>query len=175
MAASTREDPKFFDKFRKAALRSGPRVNAPADNRAGERHLESIYELNKRIMHIDLQTRALAKAKDRQDALLPLLKATARQINGFMREFKAFKEARPEQAAEYERRFGGYAEQFSAMKPEKGKEILEQCLAERQHVLPAAKAPEPTREPILPAAKEPDPTREPEVPQLVLKRDDWQQ
>ena len=64
-------------------------------------------------------------------------------------------------AEDYERRFGGYAEQFAAMKPEKGGALLDQCRAERQGKKPAP---------------EKEPEREADAPQLVLKRDDyWQQ
>ena len=90
-----------------------------------------------------------------------MVKTAARELKNFMRDFKTAKEKNPGMAGEYERRFGGYAEQFSAMKPEKGGAILELCRTERRPQQPTA---------------EKELEREADVPQLVLKRDDdWQQ
>ena len=163
LAASVREDPKFFEKLRRAAKRQGPKQPGPADDQKAEAHYRALHDLGKRLVNLELHAKAIAQAKERREPVSPLLKTAAKELKGFMRDFKANKEARPELAAEYDRRFGGYAEQFAAMKPEKGGELLDQCRAERQ-----------SRQ----AAREPAPERqaEPEAPQLVLRRPDpWDQ
>lgn len=161
LAASVGENSYFFEKLRKTARRDGPIQKAPADEKAAESHYRTVHDLGKRLVNLELHAKAIAKAKNNKEPVSPLLKTAGRELRNFLRDLKTAKEADPEMAGEYERRFGGWAEQFSAMKPEKGGAILELCRAERRPQAPTA---------------EKEPEREADVPQLVLKRDDnWQQ
>lgn len=161
LAASVGENSYFFDKLRKNAKRPGKAQKAPEDDRAAEAHYRRIHDLGKRLVNLELHAKAIAKAKNNHEPVSPLLKSAAKELKSFLRDFKTAKEENPELAGDYERRFGGYAEQFSAMKPEKGSAILDLCRTERRPRQPAA---------------EQDPEREAEAPQLVLKRgDNWQQ
>lgn len=157
LAASVGENSYFFEKLRKTARRDGPVQKAPADEKAAETHYRTVHDLSKRLVNLELQAKAIAKARERKEPVSPLVKTAARELKNFMRDFKTAKEKNPGMAGEYDRRFGGYAEQFSAMKPEKGQAVLDLCRAERQ-----VRKPDPEKEP----------ERELEVPQLVLKRDD---
>ncbi|MBR6108564.1 MAG: hypothetical protein IKQ36_02395 [Clostridia bacterium] len=69
-------------------------------------------------------------------------------MKNFMRELKACRHSLPEMNAEYERLFGGYAENFARLPLTKGSEILEKCHAER------------------------DPAAAPDLPQRVIRRED---
>ena len=158
LAASVGENSSFFEKLRKIAKRPGMAQKAPADDKAAETHYRRVHDLGKRLVNLELHAKAIAKARERQEPVSPLLKTAARELKGFLRDYKAAREENPEMVGEYERRFGGWAEQFSAMKPEKGQAILDQCRAERQARKPAA---------------ETEPERETDAPQLVLKRDDY--
>ena len=60
-------------------------------------------------------------------------------------------------AQELDRLFGGWAEQFAAIKPEKGGDILEKIRAGKQ---PQAEARQ---------------EAEADAPQLVLRRNEWEQ
>ena len=157
LAASVGENSYFFEKLRKLAKRPGAAQKPPADDRAAETHYRTVHDLSKRLVNLELQAKAIAKARERKEPVSPLVKTAARELKNFMRDFKTAKEKNPGMAREYDRRFGGYAEQFSAMKPEKGQAVLDLCRAERQ-----VRKPDPEKEP----------ERELEVPQLVLKRDD---
>ena len=162
MAAMFREDPKYFDRLRRAAKRPGRMLRAPEDNGVAERHYRTVHDLNKRLVNLELHTRALAAAEQKNEKHTPLLKTAAREIKLFLKELKAGKEARPEMAQELDRLFGGWAEQFAAIKPEKGQEILNKCQAEQN----------PERQPGARQAKNP----EAEAPQLVLRRrENWEQ
>lgn len=158
LAASVGQNSNFFEKLRKAAKRPGEAQKAPADDKAAQTHYRRIHDLGKRLVNLELHAKAIARAKEKQEPVSPLVKTAARELKRFLREFKTSKEESPEMAGEYERRFGGWAEQFSAMKPEKGQAILDQCRTERQARKPAA---------------ETEPERETDAPQLVLKRDDY--
>ncbi len=161
LAASVGENSYFFEKLRKTARRDGPVQKAPADEKAAETHYRTVRDLGKRLVNLELHAKAIAKARERKEPVSPLVKTAARELKNFMRDFKTAKEKNPGMAGEYDRRFGGYAEQFSAMKPEKGGAILELCRTERRPQQPTA---------------EKELEREADVPQLVLKRDDdWQQ
>ena len=161
LAASVREDPGFFEKLRAAAKRAGPAQKHELDEQTAEAHYRTLRDLGRRLVNLELHAKAIARAKERQEPVSPLLRIASKELKRFMREFKAAGEARPELAGEYERRFGGWAAQFAAMKPEKGSAILEQCRAERRPEEPA---------------REKEPEREADAPQLVLKREDhWQQ
>lgn len=161
LAASLREDPRFFEKLRKAAGRNGTMQKAPEDEGAAERRDRTIHGLNRRLVNLELHARALARAEQTRETVSPLLRTAAKELTRFMREFKAAKEALPEMPGEIERRFGGWAEQFAAMKPEKGGSLLAKCRTERESA--------PERPATVKAA-------EAEAPQLVLKRDDpWDQ
>jgi hypothetical protein len=161
LAASVGENSYFFEKLRKTARRDGPVQKAPADEKAAETHYRTVRDLGKRLVNLELHAKAIAKAKNNNEPISPLLKTAGRELRDFLRDFKTAKEADPEMAGEYERRFGGWADQFSAMKPEKGGAILELCRTERRPQQPTA---------------EKELEREADVPQLVLKRDDdWQQ
>lgn len=165
LAASLREDLRFFEKLRKAAGRNGPMQKAPEDEGAAERRDRTIHGLNRRLVNLELHARALARAEQTREPVSPLLRTAAKELTRFMREFKAAKEALPEMPGEIERRFGGWAELFAAMKPEKGGSLLAKCRTERESAPQAA----PERPATVKAA-------EAEAPQLVLKRDDpWDQ
>ena len=157
LAASVGENSYFFEKLRKLAKRPGAAQKPPADDRAAETHYRTVHDLSKRLVNLELQAKAIAKARERKEPVSPLVKTAARELKNFMRDFKTAKEKNPGMAGEYDRRFGGYAEQFSAMKPETGQAVLDLCRSERQ-----VRKPDPEKEP----------ERELEVPQLVLKRDD---
>ena len=105
-------------------------------------------------MNVELHTKTLAAAEAGTERLL---KTAARELKGFFKDFKAAKEALPEMAGEYERLFGGWAEKLSAIKPEKGGDILEKLRAGKQ---PQAEARQ---------------EAEADAPQLVLRRNEWEQ
>jgi hypothetical protein len=158
LAASVQEDPRFFEKLRAAAKRNGTGDWPVRDQPASEAHFRSVQALNWRLVHLELHAKALARATERREPVASLMKTAAREIKGFLQDFRRAKEVHSECSEEYEREFGGYAEQLSAMKPVKGRAILDLYRAERQ--------PKPIE------AAEDAPKREPEVPQLVLKRED---
>jgi hypothetical protein len=158
LAASVQEDPRFFEKLRAAAKRNGTGAWPVRDQPASEAHFRSVQALNWRLVHLELHAKALARATERREPVASLMKTAAREIKGFLQDFRRAKEVHSERSEEYEREFGGYAEQLSAMKPVKGRAILDLYRAERQ--------PKPIE------AAEDAPKREPEVPQLVLKRED---
>ena len=158
LAASVQEDPRFFEKLRAAAKRNGTGARPVRDQPASEAHFRSVQALNWRLVHLELHAKALARATERREPVASLMKTAAREIKGFLQDFRRAKEVHSECSEEYEREFGGYAEQLSAMKPVKGRAILDLYRAERQ--------PKPRE------AAEDAPKREPEVPQLVLKRED---
>jgi hypothetical protein len=161
LAASVGENSYFFEKLRKTAKRPGRAQKAPEDDKSAEAHYRRVHDLGKRLVNLELHAKAIARAKNNKEPVSPLLKTAARELKNFLRDFKTAKEEAPEMAGDYERRFGGWAEQFSAMKPEKGSAILDLCRAERRPKQPTA---------------EREPEREAEAPLLVLKRDDnWQQ
>lgn len=158
LAASVQEDPRFFEKLRAAAKRNGTGAWPVRDQPASEAHFRSVQALNWRLVHLELHAKALARATERREPVASLMKTAAREIKGFLQDFRRAKEVHSECSEEYEREFGGYVEQLSAMKPVKGRAILDLYRAERQ--------PKPRE------AAEDAPKREPEVPQLVLKRED---
>ena len=158
LAASVQEDPRFFEKLRAAAKRSGTRLRAVPGQRASETHYRTVCALNQRLVNLELHAKAIARAAERREPVASLMKTAAREIKGFLQDYRSAREDASELSGEYERLFGGYAEQLSAMKPVKGRAILDLCRAERQ--------PKPIE------AAEDAPKREPEVPQLVLKRED---
>lgn len=158
LAASVQEDPRFFEKLRAAAKRNGTGARPVRDQPASEAHFRSVQALNWRLVHLELHAKALARATERREPVASLMKTAAREIKGFLQDFRRAKEVHSECSEEYEREFGGYVEQLSAMKPVKGRAILDLYRAERQ--------PKPRE------AAEDAPKREPEVPQLVLKRED---
>ena len=158
LAASVQEDPRFFEKLRAAAKRNGTGAWPVRDQPASEAHFRSVQALNWRLVHLELHAKALARATERREPVASLMKTAAREIKSFLQDFRRAKEVHSECSEEYEREFGGYAEQLSAMKPVKGRAILDLYRAERQ--------PKPRE------AAEDAPKREPEVPQLVLKRED---
>ena len=158
LAASVQDDPRFFEKLRAAAKRSGTRPRAVPGQRASETHYRTVCALNQRLVNLELHAKAIARAAERREPVASLMKTAAREIKGFLQDYRSAREDASELSREYERLFGGYAEQLSAMKPVKGRAILDLCRAERQ--------PKPIE------AAEDAPKREPEVPQLVLKRED---
>lgn len=132
MAASFAEDPKYFDRLRKDAVRNAKRIPAPHDNSAAEVHYRAVHSLNVRLMNIEMKIRALAKAAVSNRPVAELLQSSSNEIRGFMRELKARRAERPDMAAEYDRLFGGWAERFSSMPAAKGGEILGKCLSEQR-------------------------------------------
>ena len=158
LAASVQDDPRFFEKLRAAAKRSGTRPRAVPDQRASETHYRTVCALNQRLVNLELHAKAIARAAERREPVASLMKTAAREIKGFLQDYRSAREDASERSGEYECLFGGYAEQLTAMKPVKGRAILDLCRAERQ--------PKPIE------AAEDAPKREPEVPQLVLKRED---
>lgn len=158
LAASVQEDPRFFEKLRAAAKRNGTGAWPVRDQPASEAHFRSVQALNWRLVHLELHAKALARATERREPVASLMKTAAREIKGFLQDFRRAKEVHSECSEEYEREFGGYVEQLSAMKPVKGRAILDLYRAERQ--------PKPRE------AAEDAPKREPEVLPLVLKRED---
>ena len=158
LAASVQEDPRFFEKLRAAAKRNGTGARPVRDQPASEAHFRSVQALNWRLVHLELHAKALARATERREPVASLMKTAAREIKSFLQDFRRAKEVHSECSEEYEREFGGYVEQLSAMKPVKGRAILDLYRAERQ--------PKPRE------AAEDAPKREPEVLQLVLKRED---
>lgn len=158
LAASVQEDPRFFEKLRAAAKRNGTGARPVRDQPASEAHFRSVQALNWRLVHLELHAKALARATERREPVASLMKTAAREIKGFLQDFRRAKEVHSECSEEYEREFGGYVEQLSAMKPVKGRAILDLYRAERQ--------PKPRE------AAEDAPKREPEVLPLVLKRED---
>jgi len=158
LAASVQEDPRFFEKLRAAAKRNGTGAWPVRDQPASEAHFRSVQALNWRLVHLELHAKALARATERREPVASLMKTAAREIKSFLQDFRRAKEVHSECSEEYEREFGGYVEQLSAMKPVKGRAILDLYRAERQ--------PKPRE------AAEDAPKREPEVLQLVLKRED---
>ena len=158
LAASVQEDPRFFEKLRAAAKRNGTGAWPVRDQPASEAHFRSVQALNWRLVHLELHAKALARATERREPVASLMKTAARELKGFLQDLRHAKEVHSERSEEYEREFGGYAEQLTAMKPVKGRAILDLYRAERQ--------PKPRE------AAEDAPKREPEVPQLVLKRED---
>ena len=158
LAASVQDDPRFFEKLRAAAKRSGTRPRAVPGQRASETHYRTVCALNQRLVNLELHAKAIARAAERREPVASLMKTAARELKGFLQDYRSAREDASELSGEYERLFGGYAEQLSAMKPVKGRAILDLCRTERQ--------PKPIE------AAEDAPKREPEVPQLVLKRED---
>ena len=158
LAALVQEDPRFFEKLRAAAKRNGTGARPVRDQPASEAHFRSVQALNWRLVHLELHAKAIARAAERREPVASLMKTAAREIKSFLQDFRRAKEVHSECSEEYEREFGGYVEQLSAMKPVKGRAILDLYRAERQ--------PKPIE------AAEDAPKREPEVPQLVLKRED---
>ena len=158
LAASVQEDPRFFEKLRAAAKRNGTGARPVRDQPASEAHFRSVQALNWRLVHLELHAKALARATERREPVASLMKTAAREIKSFLQDFRRAKEVHSECSEEYEREFGGYVEQLSAMKPVKGRAILDLYRAERQ--------PKPRE------AAEDAPKREPEVLPLVLKRED---
>ena len=158
LAASVQDDPRFFEKLRAAAKRSGTRPRAVPGQRASETNYRTVHALNQRLVNLELHAKAIARAAERREPVASLMKTAARELKGFLQDYRSAREDASERSGEYERLFGGYAEQLSAMKPVKGRAILDLCRTERQ--------PKPIE------AAEDAPKREPEVPQLVLKRED---
>ena len=154
LAASVREDKDYFEKLRRSVKAKGPRQKAPADDQKAEAHFRTVHDLGKRLVNLELHTKSLAAAEDGAERLL---KTAARELKGFFKDFKAAKEKLPEMAGEYERLFGGWAEKLSAIKPEKGGDILEKLRAGKQ----------PQAEARQEAAAD--------APQLVLRRNEWEQ
>ena len=154
LAASVREDKDYFEKLRKSVKAKGPRQKAPADDQKAEAHFRTVHDLGKRLVNLELHTKSLAAAEAGTERLL---KTAARELKGFFKDFKAAKEKLPEMAGEYERLFGGWAEKLSAIKPEKGGDILEKLRAGKQ----------PQAEARQEAAAD--------APQLVLRRNEWEQ
>ena len=164
LAAETRENPQFFAKLRESNLRRGPSRKAPEDDRDAEKYFRTLHNLNRRLVNLELSNKAIAMADKKQEELYPLLRSNARELRAFLKELKTGKAEMPKMASELDRIFGGWAESFNGILPEKGQDILSKCAAERQ-----AKQKGKEQEP---EAKH---TREREAPQLVLKRDDWEQ
>lgn len=158
LAASVQDDPRFFEKLRAAAKRSGTRPRAVPGQRASETNYRTVRALNQRLVNLELHAKAIARAAERREPVASLMKTAARELKGFLQDYRSAREDASELSGEYERLFGGYAEQLTAMKPVKGRAILDLCRTERQ--------PKPIE------AAEDAPKREPEVPQLVLKRED---
>ena len=158
LAASVGENPNYFEKLRKNAKRKGPVQKAPEEDRAAVVHYRTVHDLGKHLVNLELYAKAIAKAKSDKAPISALVKAAARELKGFLRDFKAAKEKFPEMAGDYERRFGGWTAQFASLKPEKGGAILDQCRAERQPQKPA-------RETVV--------ERETDALQYVLKKDDY--
>ena len=158
LAASVGENPNYFEKLRKNAKRKGPMQKAPEEDRAAVVHYRTVHDLGKHLVNLELYAKAIAKAKSDKAPISALVKAAARELKGFLRDFKAAKEKFPEMAGDYERRFGGWTAQFASLKPEKGGAILDQCRAERQPQKPA-------RETVV--------ERETDALQYVLKKDDY--
>ena len=131
---------------------------APEEDRAAVVHYRTVHDLGKHLVNLELYAKAIAKAKSDKAPISALVKAAAREVKGFLRDFKAAKEKFPEMAGDYERRFGGWTAQFASLKPEKGGAILDQCRAERQPQKPA-------RETVV--------ERETDALQYVLKKDDY--
>lgn len=158
MTACLQEDPGYFDKLRRNAKRPGPRQNAPADDQKAEQHYRTVHDLGKRLVNLELHAKALAREPEQRQRIA-LLRAGAKELKCFLRDLKSAQEQLPEMAAEYKRLYGGYAEQFAAMKPEKGAALLTE------------------RKPAAAQEQQPAPRQEAaELPQLVLRReDDWQQ
>lgn len=170
MAASLEEDPRFFEQLRDAAKRPEQRLPAPADDQDAETHYRLVHDLGKRLVNLELRAKALIE-KDSAAPKLPLLRAGAREMKLFLRDLKTAKQTLPQMAGEYERLFGGYAEQFRQMQPDKGAALLEACSREAS----------PERRPAQPAQEEARPQddslrQEAEAPQLVLRRrESWEQ
>ena len=158
LAASVGENPNYFEKLRKNAKRKGPMQKAPEEDRAAVVHYRTVHDLGKHLVNLELYAKAIAKAKSDKAPISALVNAAARELKGFLRDFKAAKEKFPEMAGDYERRFGGWTAQFASLKPEKGGAILDQCRAERQPQKPA-------RETVV--------ERETDALQYVLKKDDY--
>lgn len=164
LAAETRENPQFFAKLRESNLRRGPSRKAPEDDRDAEKYFRTLHNLNRRLVNLELSNKAIAMADKKQEELYPLLRSNARELRAFLKELKTGKAEMPKMASELDRIFGGWAESFNGILPEKGQDILSKCVAERQGKQKGKEQ--------EPEAKH---TREQEAPQLVLKRDDWEQ
>ena len=158
LAASVQEDPRFFEKLRAAAKRNRAKPRAAPGQPAPEVHFRAVHALNQRLVNLELHAKAIARAAERLEPVTPLMKTAARELKGFLQDYRSARETHARLSGEYDRLFGGYAEQLAAMKPVKGQTILELCRNERQ--------PKPGE------AAEDAPRREPEVPQLVLRRED---
>ena len=160
LAASRREDSAFFEKLRRAAKRKGQRMAPPEDNARAEQHYRIIHDLNKRLVNLEAHCIALAIG-NQNEKQGPLLRTAARELKLFAQDLRQSKQALPEMAGEYERLFGGWVHQFTAIQPEKGQDILARCQAERQ--------------PERREAQRHEQNPEQEAPQLVLRRrNDWE-
>ena len=150
LAASVQADPHFFERLRRAARRPGRRMPAPQDAQTAEKYYRSIHDLNKRLINLELHARAIAEAAAGGAPVGRLTNTAAKELKGFLKDFKACRAQIPEMAEEYDRLFGGWAGKLAGMKPEKGERILQACAAERQaEVKPE---PEPQRAEPEPAA-----------------------
>ncbi len=130
LAGSVQEDPGFFARLCKNARQSGPMLR-PQNDREAERHQRALRNLGQRLVNLELHTKALAGGGVPRERLSSLLQAAARELTGFLRDFRACKQELPSLAGEYDRLFGGYVRQFSGMVPEKGQELLTACREER--------------------------------------------
>ena len=161
LAASVRENDGFFEMLRRANKRKGPKQAAPENNEAAQNFYRTVHDLNKRLVNLEMNARALAAADAKKEKSDFLLKNAAREIRLFTKDLRDGKKAMPGMAPELDRLFGGWAESFAGMKAEKGRDILEKCAAERR--------PQPKKGPVTQRTPEPEP------PQLVLRRQEWDQ
>ena len=147
MAASVMEDEKYFEKLRRAAVKQGPKLPAPADHASAEAYYKSVHALNVRLVNIELKVKAIAGASRNNEPVSGLFKTASNEIKAFMRDLNAGREKLPEMRSEYERLFGGYAEKFASLPALKGGELLERCLKEQRNNAPAENRAEPQMAP----------------------------
>ncbi|MBR7010893.1 MAG: hypothetical protein IKI02_08305 [Oscillospiraceae bacterium] len=167
MTAFLKEDPGFFEKLRVAAKRKGERQAPPSDSRKAGSYQQAVRDLTMRLANMELQIRAAAKL-DSPELRTPMIQGAARELKLFMRELKHHQQAMPEMAGEYERLFGGWAHQFAAMDPVKGRNLLVKPAQKKQTGREVGSA-EPGQE--RQNAQRP----RQDAPQLVLRRkEDWE-
>ena len=164
MVGAFLEDPEYFKKLRADMQRGGRQVKAPVDNAAAESHFRTIHDLNVRLVNIEMSVRAIAANVKKNAPIAPLFATASRQISGFMRGVMNAMAEKPDMTSEYDRLFSGYTRRFSSIEPEKGADILAQCLAEQKRANALEKGDE--RRPADPQGDE----RRPAGPQRANRR-----
>lgn len=113
------------------AKRNRAKPRAAPGQPAPEVHFRAVHALNQRLVNLELHAKAIARAAERREPVTPLMKTAARELKGFLQDYRSARETHARLSGEYDRLFGGYAEQLAAMKPVKGQTILELCRNER--------------------------------------------